>query len=235
MDDTTSRQRLGRLVADRIKKLQLTQEQISKSGGPSDATVRRIIAGHNARPSIYRTLESAIKWQPGSVAAVLAGGEPGIVTTWADLQHTADTEPAYLMRSASGRPGSPASLASTDELVGELIRRIADLERQVRELEGRHWTQVRADQERGEPSSDVEPTDEDLAEQYRDGEEGDGSWGVGTPSPEDGDPPPGSDGGEVVQADFESRGAHGQPAGIARKAARSRKRGRMRHEDRDDG
>jgi hypothetical protein len=72
-------QRLAGFVrARREEDLGLTQEEIAAAGGPSTAT-QRLIEGarHDSyRPASLRSLERALQWEPGSVRAILAGGDP---------------------------------------------------------------------------------------------------------------------------------------------------------------
>ncbi len=72
------RARLARYVRERREALGMTQEEVATSGGPSTATLRLI---ENASPSTprlksMRQLENALDWEPGSVRAILRGGEP---------------------------------------------------------------------------------------------------------------------------------------------------------------
>jgi hypothetical protein len=70
--------RLAECARERRRDLGLTQEEVSAAGGPSTATLRVIERGRQSRykPANLRRLESALRWERGSVRAVLDGGEP---------------------------------------------------------------------------------------------------------------------------------------------------------------
>ncbi len=71
-------QRLAALVSERRADLGMTQEDVRAAGGPSTATMRLIEGGHQSRyqPVILGRLETALKWERGSVRRILAGGDP---------------------------------------------------------------------------------------------------------------------------------------------------------------
>ncbi|MGC5027403.1 hypothetical protein ACLQ3K_21865 [Tsukamurella sp. DT100] len=71
-------ERLGNEVAARRVQLRLTQQQVQERGGPSATKQREL---ENGRTSVLsaskrRDLERALDWQPGSVEAILDGGDP---------------------------------------------------------------------------------------------------------------------------------------------------------------
>jgi hypothetical protein len=70
--------RLAEAARDRRSELGLTQEDARAAGGPSTATMRLIEGAlqDGYTPAILRRLEVALRWTPGSVRAVLAGGDP---------------------------------------------------------------------------------------------------------------------------------------------------------------
>lgn len=70
--------RLGRLVRARRRTLRLTQAAIQEAGGPSTATLRLIEGGRHTefRNGTADQLERTLRWQPGSIAAMLRGGDP---------------------------------------------------------------------------------------------------------------------------------------------------------------
>lgn len=78
MTSETPQLRLGRLVRARRKALKMTQSDVQAVGGPSTATLRLIENGRNLefRDGTGVALERAIGWAPGSIDAILAGGEP---------------------------------------------------------------------------------------------------------------------------------------------------------------
>ncbi|MGB3485249.1 MAG: hypothetical protein WBB07_23920 [Mycobacterium sp.] len=71
-------ERLGRLIRARRKELKLTQADVQQAHGPSPATLRLIEAGKHKdfRASTSQPLETVLKWEPGSIDRVLAGGAP---------------------------------------------------------------------------------------------------------------------------------------------------------------
>ena len=71
-------QRLADFVSDRRADLGMTQEDVRAAGGPSTATQRLIEGALQSRyqPVILGRLETALKWERGSVRRVLAGGDP---------------------------------------------------------------------------------------------------------------------------------------------------------------
>lgn len=75
-------QRLGQLLRQRRKDLKLTQAAIQEAGGPSTATLRVIEGGKHTelRAGTAQPLERILKWQPGSIAAILKGGQPTEIT-----------------------------------------------------------------------------------------------------------------------------------------------------------
>src|SRR5690349_12436922 len=70
--------RLGRLVKARRERLDLTHVQVQQAGGPSPASMQRIEQGRagEMREATTAGIERALRWGPGSIAAVLAGGDP---------------------------------------------------------------------------------------------------------------------------------------------------------------
>lgn len=78
MTSESDAQRLGRLVRERRKSLKLTQADVQNAGGPSTATLRLIEGGKHTdfRDGTGSALEGAIKWKPGSIDNILAGGAP---------------------------------------------------------------------------------------------------------------------------------------------------------------
>ncbi|KAB8186960.1 hypothetical protein FH608_046580 [Nonomuraea phyllanthi] len=82
MSDTTyppeAWARLGLKARQRRISLGLSQPEVSAAGGPSTGVISKI---ENAKQTTYEDrvlvqLERALKWQPGSAARVLSGGEP---------------------------------------------------------------------------------------------------------------------------------------------------------------
>lgn len=78
-------QRLADRVAARRGELGLTHREMQFAGGPSPATMSLIEgAGRDSlQVGIAGKLEKALQWAPGSVRAILAGGEPTLTTAFA--------------------------------------------------------------------------------------------------------------------------------------------------------
>lgn len=70
--------RLAEFVRERRVELGMTQEDARAAGGPSTATMRLIEGAlqHSYQPATLRDLEKALRWERGSAARILAGGEP---------------------------------------------------------------------------------------------------------------------------------------------------------------
>lgn len=70
--------RLAEATRDRRVELGMTQEDIRSAGGPSTATMRLIEGAlqESYQPATLRDLELALRWERGSVARLLAGGNP---------------------------------------------------------------------------------------------------------------------------------------------------------------
>ena len=82
-----------------------------------------------ASPGTYAMLENQLAWAPGSIDAILAGGEPQ--ETVAELRRPSSAPPSHPARDALCR-------ASTQELLLELRRRIIALS-STRETTWHHW------------------------------------------------------------------------------------------------
>ncbi|MGW1039365.1 hypothetical protein [Streptomyces sp. NPDC002547] len=68
--------RLAQHIEHRITELALEYAEVCRRAEISDETLGKIRKGMNARGSTYLKLERALDWAQGSVAAILAGGEP---------------------------------------------------------------------------------------------------------------------------------------------------------------
>lgn len=75
-DDAGPLKRLAAYVEQRIAALGLEYAEVARLAGFSIEVLRKVRNGVNARGSTYRKLERALRWEQGSVAAILAGGEP---------------------------------------------------------------------------------------------------------------------------------------------------------------
>jgi hypothetical protein len=75
--DADPLKRLGDYVERRIAELALEYAAVCRAGGFSDETLGKIRKGSiRARSTTYRKLQLALRWAPGSVEAILSGGEP---------------------------------------------------------------------------------------------------------------------------------------------------------------
>lgn len=68
--------RLAQYIERRITELALEYAEVCRRAEISDETLMKIRKGASARGSTYRKLERALEWQQGSIASILAGGEP---------------------------------------------------------------------------------------------------------------------------------------------------------------
>lgn len=75
--DTPDYQRLDRLMDARRLDLDMNWDDLALTAKISVATLRAIRRGEtDPRPITKRRMESALRWAPGSIDAVLAGGDP---------------------------------------------------------------------------------------------------------------------------------------------------------------
>ena len=157
--------RLADLVSERRADLGMTQEDVRAAGGPSTATMRLIEGGHQSRyqPVILGRLETALKWERGSVRRILAGGnpapvddEPAAPEPVPDLPDDADVTTNVVLAAINpierqvwaeihAHPeGTPAELIFTDPLERALWGRVLTPERQrIREIAAYRSVQVR--------------------------------------------------------------------------------------------
>ncbi|MFC3347336.1 hypothetical protein ACFOOM_07780 [Streptomyces echinoruber] len=86
--------RLAQRVERRIAELALEYAEVCRRAGISDETLGKIRKGIKARGSTYLKLERALEWAPGSISAILAGGEPTPLDTHADRRAAVKEEAA---------------------------------------------------------------------------------------------------------------------------------------------
>lgn len=92
MEQTSSpRQRLAACMDTRREDLRLTWAEVAKKAGVSRETLRQIRNGEGEiRPLTRRGIEDALGWAPGSITAILAGGEPTLAGASKDEGRTRD-------------------------------------------------------------------------------------------------------------------------------------------------
>ncbi|MFF5004650.1 hypothetical protein ACFY3G_17685 [Streptomyces phaeochromogenes] len=95
---------LAQYVERRITELALEYAEVARLAEISDETLSKIRKGQKARGSTYRKLERALRWQQGSVAEILAGGQPTPIEA-----------------SAANGPSSPSGLSQEEEVLRRVI------------------------------------------------------------------------------------------------------------------
>lgn len=90
--------RLAQHVERRITELALEYAEVCRLAGISDQTLIGIRKGLKSRGTTYRKLEGALQWEQGSIAAILAGGEP----TPAVKTESGDTDATVTQLSSNG-------------------------------------------------------------------------------------------------------------------------------------
>ena len=115
-------QRLDELMRDRRFALGIrTWRALSERAGISYETLRAVRAGGNPGDATADGLERALRWKPGSIRAVLAGGEP--------------TPRLPGDMTDAGRAEDELSVAR-EPTVAELAARVAELQATVDKLLG---------------------------------------------------------------------------------------------------
>jgi transcriptional regulator with XRE-family HTH domain len=116
---TSTRARFGQFVYKRRRLLNLTQDQVTAAGGPSDAAQTRAENGTGPDPSIetLRKLDVALRWAPGSAARTLEGGSPTPLEALDAEERSAPSRPLTL-----GPSEIPLSLDTIIEILGPHTR-----------------------------------------------------------------------------------------------------------------
>jgi hypothetical protein len=113
--------RLAELVAARRAKLRLSKDGAAAKARISRITWRKVEDGRAVRDTMYAAAEEALEWEPGSVAAILRGGEPTVVT---DSGPQADpdkvTSATEVLRLVLAQFGPEVYEAARQELESEL-------------------------------------------------------------------------------------------------------------------
>ncbi|WP_144070250.1 hypothetical protein [Nonomuraea indica] len=73
--------RLAKLMETRRLALHLMWEDVAQAAGITTAFLRKIRSGAGARPLTKAKLEAVLQWAPGSIDAILEGGDPTDLTT----------------------------------------------------------------------------------------------------------------------------------------------------------
>lgn len=160
--------RLGRLVRERRKYLKLTQADVQAAGGPSTATLRLIEGGKHTdfRDGTGAALEKVLRWEVGSIDAVLSGRDP------AEIEHRLGRGLASLIPSERDEPniedplvrllidlaidadqvdttasGLPFEPESVDELVDEVDSLLIDIDKLTQRIHDEALTAVGGDLE----------------------------------------------------------------------------------------
>lgn len=92
-DDAERLQRLAAYVERRIAELGLEYAEVARQADFSIEVLRKIRNGIKARVTTYTKLERALKWEYGSVEAILAGGEPSPIEAEASPPTPLEPEP----------------------------------------------------------------------------------------------------------------------------------------------
>lgn len=117
--DDAARRRLARFVVQRLEALSLSRQDVGAAGGPGIVTMRKIVG---AKPGGLRSktvgkLDKGLALKPGTTRSIVYDGlecDPGAPP------YEPDPPPRI----------SAAEKLSNEELVGELLRRLSDRERQ---------------------------------------------------------------------------------------------------------
>lgn len=77
MPPQTPHERLDAYMSSRIAELDLSWEDLADAAGLHYETIRAIRTGDSrGRPKTRRAISLALRWTPGSVDSILAGGDP---------------------------------------------------------------------------------------------------------------------------------------------------------------
>jgi hypothetical protein len=90
-DDAGPMRRLAEYIESRISELGLEYAEVARLAGFSIEVLRKMRHGIKVRGSTYRKLERALQWEHGSIATILAGGEPTQVDARAGEQPDSQT------------------------------------------------------------------------------------------------------------------------------------------------
>jgi transcriptional regulator with XRE-family HTH domain len=128
-------ERLDRAIQDRAVELDLSYLQLAERAGISDVSLRNFRKGRGVlRPRNQRRLEVALGWAPGSIGALLDGGEPAQAAP--DDQVSADelremiaeTEDEIANLEVRHERNRPYLVAHLERRLAELRSRLASLQ-----------------------------------------------------------------------------------------------------------
>ena len=153
--------RLAEFTRERRTELGMTQEDVRAAGGPSTATMRLIEGALQPgyQPATLRDLEKVFQWERGSVARILAGGDP--VAPAASV--TPLREPPWADVPPAAPPAPPGFV--TDEIKEE-ARPFAD------KIWRRLWEIAGAP----DPSGDGQPRDPGGSAMFGEGTQDQWAW-----------------------------------------------------------
>ena len=114
------RERLAKLMDDRRKELRLNWQQVSESGGIPIKTLHAVRTGsRDIRDTTQAAIEDGLRWERGSVQAILDGGDPApAVTTQPPRPATPVPPPGFL---------DPAGVSRVEPYFDRIWLRIRDL------------------------------------------------------------------------------------------------------------
>lgn len=99
MPSIEPRRRLADLMDDRRIELDLAWEDVARRAGVTGMTLRRVRNNESAPPRrTAHKIDRALEWEPGSVEAILTGGEPTPVPLTEEQQELMRTYRAYLRK-----------------------------------------------------------------------------------------------------------------------------------------
>jgi hypothetical protein len=139
----SNRERLNRHMEDRRYELGMrTWRALSDRAGIAYETLRALRAGSNPSDATVRDLETALRWERGSIDAILAGGEP----TPRVERHVGLRDSARAEDDLADRPPTRQELEEITAEIRRLRKELDDVKAQQAE---RSTSQVRRDLDMG--------------------------------------------------------------------------------------
>ncbi|MER7874866.1 hypothetical protein ABTY63_15085 [Streptomyces solisilvae] len=146
MANAPTPEELARLAAHterRIADLGLQYAEVARAAGFSDQTLIAIRNSAKVRPTTHRKLEKALRWAPGSVQAILNGGEPTALNPESASPEAAEAQ-ARQDASAETKPRQQQELELASRLLSATVRELGLSPEEAEEA----WRQVRLTIER---------------------------------------------------------------------------------------